>query len=70
MKAYIKAFTSMLLLVIILFGPGASIYFIQDHPYNSIIFLGLFATSITIHFLFGKKLGWKIDKEIKKQHSW
>lgn len=65
-----KAFISTLLLIIILFGPGASIYFIQDHPYNYIIFLGLFASSVTIHLLFAKKLGWKIDKEIKKQHSW
>lgn len=65
-----KKLLSLLLLIIVLFGPGLSIYFIQDHPYNSIIFLGLFTISATIHLLFGKKLGWKIDKEIKKQHSW
>jgi hypothetical protein len=65
-----KTLISTLLLIIILFGPGASLYFIQDHPYNSIIFLVLFAASVTIHLLFAKQLGWKIDKEIKKQHSW
>jgi Ca2+/Na+ antiporter len=65
-----KALMSMILLIVILFGPGALIYFIQDHPYNYIILLGMFITSVTVHLLFAKKLGWKIDKEVKKQHSW
>lgn len=65
-----KTLMSTLLLIGVLFGPGAFVYFIQDHPYNYAIFLGTFVLSMLIHLLFGKKLGWKIDKEIKKQHSW
>lgn len=65
-----KKLLSALLLIIILFGPGASIYFIQDHPYNYIIFLVLFSLSVTTHVIFSKKLGWKIPDNIKKEHSW
>jgi hypothetical protein len=65
-----KTLMSTLLLIVVLFSPGVLVYFIQDHPYNYIIFLGVFVLSIIIHLLFAKKLGWKMDKEIKKQHSW
>jgi hypothetical protein len=65
-----KNFISLVILVITLFGPGLSLYFFQDFEHGNIMFLGVFIICVIIHMVASRKLGWKIDKEIKKQHSW
>lgn len=65
-----KNFISLIILVITLFGPGVSLYFLHDFEYSNIMFLGIFIVSVITHIIASRKLGWKIDKEIKKQHSW
>lgn len=67
-----KDLLNLLALIVVLFLiPGVGLYFaFNNKEYPEVIFLSFFALSVTLHLVLGKKLGWKIDKQIKKQHSW
>lgn len=66
-----KDFFSFIGLVIVLFMiPGIGLYFaMNSEEYPEIIFLACFTLSVTLHLVLGKKLGWKIDEQIRKTHS-
>ena len=66
-----KDLLNLLALITVLFViPGIGLYFAFNSDHPEILFLSFFALSVTLHLVLGKKLGWKIDKQIKKQHSW
>jgi hypothetical protein len=66
-----KNLLSFLALIIVLFViPGIGLYFAFNSNHPVLYFLSFFTLSVTLHLTLGKKLGWKIDEQIRKNHSW
>ena len=66
-----KNLLSFLTLIIVLFViPSIGLYFAFNSDHPVLYFLSFFTLSVTLHLTLGKKLGWKIDEQIRKNHSW
>lgn len=66
-----KNFLSFLTLITVLFIiPTIGLYFAFNSEHPILYFLSFFTLSVTLHLVLGKKLGWKMDEQTRKNHSW
>lgn len=63
-------FSSLTLVFVLFIIPGIGLYFAFNGIYPAITFLSSFAISVTLHLVLAKKLGWKMDEQTRKNHSW